>query len=260
MVRGLEIFKAHFKGHEDKFILIGGTATGVVLDGAGLEARTTKDLDIVLIVEALDAAFATTFWAFIEAGGYQLRQEGEEGKPRFYRFQKPTDERYPIMLELFSRTPEGLKLAEGSHLTPIPVDESVSSLSAILLDDNYYDFITGGRHLVDDLPILQEDRLIPLKAKAWLDLKARRVEDGSVDARDIRKHMGDIVRLSQLFGATTTIRLSDAIAADVSRFLTELHAEGALDLRSYGTGASLTEVLQRIATAYQLDWAPESKA
>lgn len=260
MVRGLEIFKAHFKGHEDKFILIGGTATGIVLDGAGLEARTTKDLDIVLIVEALDAGFATTFWTFIEAGGYQLRQVGEQGKPRLYRFEKPTDERYPAMLELFSRTPEGLKLAEGSHLTPLPIDEAVASLSAILLDDDYYTFIIQGRHLVDGLSMLQEDRLIPLKAKAWLDLKARRAEGGSADAKHIQKHLGDIARLTQLFGATTTVQLPAAISADVTRFLTQLQKEGPFDLRGYGVRASFPEVLHRIATAYQLDWTPEGKA
>ena len=44
------------------------------------------------------------------------------------------------MIELFSRTPEGLELAEGSHLTPLPIEEAAASLSAILLDENYYAF------------------------------------------------------------------------------------------------------------------------
>jgi hypothetical protein len=42
------------------------------------------------------------------------------------------------MLELFSRTPDALHLSDEAHLTPIPVDEGQSSLSAILLDDGYY--------------------------------------------------------------------------------------------------------------------------
>ena len=34
------------------------------------------------------------------------------------------------MLELFCRAPEGVNLAEGSHLTPIPIDEAAATLSA----------------------------------------------------------------------------------------------------------------------------------
>jgi hypothetical protein len=39
------------------------------------------------------------------------------------------------MLELFCRAPEGITIAEGSHLTPIPIDEAAASLSANLLED-----------------------------------------------------------------------------------------------------------------------------
>ena len=49
------------------------------------------------------------------------------------------------MVELFARAPAGLQPAEGSQLTPIPLDEAVSSLSAILLDDTYYALIIAGR-------------------------------------------------------------------------------------------------------------------
>jgi hypothetical protein len=47
------------------------------------------------------------------------------------------------MLELFSRLPDALDHAEGSELTPVPVDDEVSSLSAILMDDDYYAFCDG---------------------------------------------------------------------------------------------------------------------
>jgi hypothetical protein len=40
------------------------------------------------------------------------------------------------MLELFSRQPDVLQVADGSHLTPLPVEEDASSLSAILLDND----------------------------------------------------------------------------------------------------------------------------
>ncbi|MBV8036369.1 hypothetical protein [Roseateles sp.] len=122
-------------------MLIGGTAASMAMEEAGLPFRATKDLDIVLHVEALTPEFGEAFWKFVEAGGYEIRQASDTGKPVFYRFQKPADERYPVMVELFARAPDGLKPAEGSQLTPIPLDEAVSSLSAILLEETYYAFI-----------------------------------------------------------------------------------------------------------------------
>jgi hypothetical protein len=70
------------------------------------------------------------------AGGYEV-QEKSTGEKQFYRFQKPTNADYPFMLELFSRQPDVLQVADGSHLTPLPVEEDASSLSAILLDNDY---------------------------------------------------------------------------------------------------------------------------
>jgi hypothetical protein len=94
MVRGLDTFAAFFAGDEERYALIGGVATQLVLEEAGLSARATKDLDIVLCVEVLDAAFGRKLWDFIEAGGYEVRQQGEE--PRcFYRFVRPADPAFP---------------------------------------------------------------------------------------------------------------------------------------------------------------------
>ncbi len=35
------------------------------------------------------------------------------------------------MLELFSRHPDVLQVADGSHLTPLPIEEDTSRLSTI---------------------------------------------------------------------------------------------------------------------------------
>ena len=68
MVRGLSIFQAWFKGFEDQYVLIGGTAALISMTEAGLPFRGTKDLDIVLHVEALTPAFGQKFWAFVQPG------------------------------------------------------------------------------------------------------------------------------------------------------------------------------------------------
>ena len=114
MVKGLDIFRMHFRDYADRYVLIGGTACDIAMTGSGLLFRSTKDLDIVLCVEALDAAFVQAFWAFVRAGGYQV-QERSSGQKQFYRFQKPMTEDYPFMLELFSRQPDVLQIVEGSR-------------------------------------------------------------------------------------------------------------------------------------------------
>jgi len=193
------------------------------------------------------------FWSFVEAGGYEIRQAIDTGKPVFYRFQKPADERFPHMLELFCRVPAGINLAEGSHLTPIPIEEAAASLSAILLDDAYYDFILAGRKEVDGLPRVGEDRLIPLKASAWLDLGERQAKGEPVDSKNIRKHANDVLRLSQLLAPDVRIAIAPRIAQDLNRFLDGLEADRSIDPKSIRINGSVAQMVERIAQAYGLN-------
>jgi hypothetical protein len=252
MVKGLAVFREYFAGHADQFVLIGGTAATLAMEAAGLEFRATKDLDIVLHIEALSPEFGGVFWRFIEAGRYEIRQASSTGKPILYRFQKPLDESFPVMLELFCRAPEGIYLAEGAHLTPIPIDDAIASLSAILVDDVYYEFILAGRKEVDGLPMVGEDRLIPLKARAWLDLTERHARGEHVDAKDIRKHANDALRLSRLLTPDTRIRVDARIAVDLVRFFDGIEADRSIDPKALMLGASVAAVLDRIAQAYNL--------
>jgi hypothetical protein len=252
MVKGLKIFQEHFVGHTNQFVLIGGTAATLAMSDAGLDFRGTKDLDIVLHLEALTPAFGEAFWAFVEKGGYELKQASDTGKAVLYRFLKPADPSFPAMLELFCRSPGGIHLPEGATITPIPFDEAVSSLSAILLDEQYYQFIINGRREKDGLPWVGEDRLIPLKASAWLDLSARRAAGESVDAKNIRKHANDVIRLSQLLAPDTRVPLPPTVRVDLHRFLNALEADGSYDPKPLGINISLHEVVQRVALAYAL--------
>lgn len=254
MVRGLDLFQDWFAAFADQYVLIGGTAASLTMEDAGLAFRATKDLDVVLHVEALTPAFGEAFWKFVEAAGYEIRQASDTGKPIFYRFQKPADDRYPAMVELFARVPDGLQPAEGSRLTPIPLDEAVSSLSAILLDEAYYAFILAGRREVNGLPWVGEDRLIPLKAIAWLELSERKAQGAKVDAKDVRKHLNDVLRLSQLLAPATRIPLDGKIGNDMRRFLTAIATDTSIDPKALQLGdVTVTELVARIAQAYELD-------
>lgn len=57
MVRGLDLFRERFRDFPDSYVLIGGTACSLAMEKVGLAFRSTKDLDIVLCVEALTTEF-----------------------------------------------------------------------------------------------------------------------------------------------------------------------------------------------------------
>ncbi len=248
MVRGLELFRDHFAAYVDRYVLIGGVAASLVMEDAGLDFRATKDLDVVLVVEMLDATFVERIWKFVEDGQYEIKQVTDE-KSKRYRFAKPTNASFPYMLELFSRQPDGVELGGGAKLTPLPVDEAVSSLSAILMDDEAYAFLLEGRIEIDGLSLIGADRLIPLKAIAWLDLRAREEQGEKIDAKDIRKHLNDVFRLSQLLAGEATIALPTGMAEQFKSFLAHAKREE-LDLMALKIPATQTEVLARLESAY----------
>lgn len=70
MVRGITNFKKRFQGYEEQYVIIGGTACDLIMENEELPFRATKDIDLVLIVEALTAEFGETFWEFIKEAEY----------------------------------------------------------------------------------------------------------------------------------------------------------------------------------------------
>jgi hypothetical protein len=251
MVTGLDVFREHFRDYGDRYLLIGGTACDLLMSAAGVAFRVTKDLDIVLCAEALDARFVQAFWSFVREGAYEV-QEKSTGQKQFYRFQKPKTAGYPFMLELFSRVPDALEVAPGSHLTPLPMEEEVSSLSAILMDDDYYAFIRSGRTERDGLPVVGAEYLIPLKVRAWVDLTRRKASGESVDSRSIKKHKNDVFRLYQIIDPDLDPAAPDKVKNDLRAFIAGM-ADEDVDLKALGvrTG-TLDDILKSLQSFYGL--------
>ena len=253
MVRGLERFRDAFASHAHQYALIGGTACDLLLEQVDLPFRATKDLDIVLMSEMLDTSFAGTFWEFVRAGRYAVA-ESTDGTPRFYRFCDPRDTDFPSMMELFSTRPEQLPTVPGLRLTPIPFDRVVSSLSAILLDETYYAFLKAGVRAIDGISVVGPEHLVPLKARAWLDLKEREAAGDRIDGKDIRKHRNDVFRLYQIIDPAPLRETPPVVAADMGRFLTEIRGE-AIDLMNLGIARiSFDEVLAELGRVYSVGW------
>ena len=216
MVIGLKAFAAAFAGLEDRYVLIGGAAAHLRFRSVGLEFRTTRDLDLVLTIDALGTDFPNRFWAFIEDGDYEIRQR-TDGSPIKYRFMKPSRAGFPHMIELFADA--SFASDPAAEITPVPIDGEHSNLSAILLDEAYREVTARHRSVVEGVSCLTARGLILLKASAWLDLTARREAGERIDSRDIKKHRNDGFRLAQLLDETDSPSVPPGPLEDLRLFL-----------------------------------------
>ena len=105
------------------------------------------------------------------------------------------------MIEIFSRNPDFIILEDDAVLTSLLIDDEISSLSAILLNEAYYELLKTGQKMVDGIPVLSPTCLIPFKVKAWLDLKECKLNGDQVDSKNIKKHKNDVFRLALLITA-----------------------------------------------------------
>lgn len=252
MVRGIGKFKEWFKDYSEQYVIIGGTACDLLMSEEGLDFRATKDFDLVLIVEAIDKNFGYRFWEFVITAGYEHCNKSV-GKPEFYRFYKPRSKEYPIMIELFSRRLSSIELPENAILSPIPLEEDLSSLSAILLDDDYYEFMKHGRIKIDGVTVLEPEYLIPFKAKAWLDLSEKKARGERVDSKNIRKHKNDVFRLTEALSKHTTPPeyLPEKIKIDMQAFVKAMCSEE-ITLKELGIREKTKEeILKELQALYK---------
>jgi hypothetical protein len=217
-VNGMDTFIEHFKDHREAFVLIGGSACDLWFAEQNLSFRATKDLDVVLVLEKLNAEFIDRFREFITNGGYEVKTRNDSGPPVLYRFAKPDQLGFPYMIELFCRELPGLELVPEQHIIPVRID-GTQSLSAILLHDTYYQFLLG--HCGESRGIMSANGmvLLPLKARAWRDLTARKEAGEEVKEQDIKKHRNDVFLLAATLPGDPGAPLPDEIADDVTDFL-----------------------------------------
>ncbi len=130
----------------------------------GLEFRATKDLDIVLCIEALDTEFAKAFWRFVTAGGYLDRGQGDASK-QYYRFQHPSIEVLPLDDDRVVHAPAGPLWTPGrlDHenqciSTPALSPSKVLSSGGVLCytDPYFAAIILGTEETVARVPMYQE--------------------------------------------------------------------------------------------------------
>lgn len=222
-VKGLVKFKEYFADFKENYIIIGGTACSIILRDADMRPRVTKDIDMILVVEQMTPDFGRQFWRFIRDGDYitreRKRDKGKDPAPELFRFSQPKNEGFPYQIELLSKHPDILGVPTDFHLTPIPIGEDVSSLSAILMDEEFYHFTLAHSVTEDTLHVADTIGLMCLKMKAYLNLSS---QEPPAHSSDIRKHMSDVFKLTVSGNIVEPVALSKDMKRDVASFVKKM--------------------------------------
>ena len=248
MVRGIESFRTKFMDYADCYTVIGGAACDILMSEEDLSFRATKDIDMILLLEDRYQEFAKVFWEYIKEGGYRCGWRNSKDV-HFYRFTDPMPG-YPVQIELFSRLPD-YHLSVESGIIPIHIDDDVSSLSAILLNDDFYNFMMQGRRTVDGISVLDASYLIPFKMYAWIDLSDRKARGEHVNEKDLKKHKYDVFRLLEIITAGESIEVSGMVKESIGIFLDRIQEEE-LSLAQIGLSISKEHGIQQIQNLYKL--------
>ena len=196
-MEGLEKFREAFAEFPDNYVVIGGTACDIAMTGTVVRPRATHDIDMIVIAENITETFGERLWQFVREAGYRPEKrkhiEGESTKYELYRF---LDGKvgYPEMIELLSRHPNVLGEPKGFVIEPLPLGDDTSSMSAIIMDDDFYHFAIEHSRLTDGIRHADPVALVALKAKAYLNLVADKQNGKHVNSKDIRKHRSDVLK------------------------------------------------------------------
>jgi hypothetical protein len=202
----LKHFRDAMEQFQDQYILIGGNACALLFEAQGAVFRPTEDLDIILVIEKWSKEFAIALWDYFVEGEYESKKFNQQDQKsgNVYRFVLPVESDQsnirPKQVELFSRLPDDVDLFEGAHLSPITSENGVSNFSAILVDDDFYNYILESVIQVEGVQTVSAICLTVLKARAWLgnrDLLAQGILPVKREG-DVHKHALDICRLLEI--------------------------------------------------------------
>lgn len=224
---GLTKFREAFAEYSDNYVIIGGTACSIVMERTSVRPRATHDIDMIVVVEKMTPEFGARFWNFVKEAGYrpERRRQDENDSPKYemYRF---LDGKvgYPEMIELLSRRSDVFAVPEGVNIEPIPVGDDVSSLSAIIMDDDYYNFTVQHSVLTDGIRHADPAALVALKTRAYLNLLADKKDGKHVNTRDIKKHRSDVLK-NIVIMLDESVTAPSAVVACVHEFSASIRSE-----------------------------------
>jgi len=211
---GLSHFEQYFKNFRDSYVVVGGFATLMLLDkqleGHG---KVTQDIDLVLLTTS-SIEMAQKIKAYVREGEYSI-QKGEKDNFSYYRFLNPKITNFAKEIELFSIKDYSIILDEGQRIIPIDPEEGLYSLSAIMLDSEYFEMIKNNIDHSNQVPCTNSLATIMLKISAFYDLKSRGDDKW-------KKHRRDIIKLVLLLTGEENLTLNGRMVNDVEFFMKHL--------------------------------------
>lgn len=254
MVHGLAHFTERLSSYKDHYVLVGGVAADLLMANIGGEFRPTKDLDIVVFMRP-DAAFLGALLVYIKEGEYENKAKAS-GEAQYYRFNKPKKSEFPKQIELFSKKPEDLKLFEDQHIIPLQDTSAEQQFSGILLEDEYYDLIKNNSKDGEHCKYIGAEAQIPLKARAFIEIRERKAKGIDVNERDIKKHRNDILQLSQALTTGQNLALTGLPLTHLNTYLYEVSKlQNDDDLKKYceeNNLGSVAEIIEAVKAYYQI--------
>ena len=221
IVSGIQQFERAFSAFSDSFIVIGGSACRAVLSDGPIQPRRTRDIDMVLVLENVGNNFISAFWKFIKDGGYKFASRKNakgEVKYVFYSFVAGT-EGYPSQIEILSKPVGGIGQPADYHIEYIETDEDYSHLSSIILDPDYYAYLTTHYVMRDGIRYASPDSLICLKALAYMNLSAEKAAGKQVNSDDLKKHRRDVMMAVASLDPTDVYEVSAHIKEVLNSFV-----------------------------------------
>lgn len=155
------------------------------------------------------------------------------------------------MIELFSRKADDFELKFNNGLTPIHIEDSIISLSAILLNDVYYDFLLRSRRTIDGYSVIEIETVILFKIRAWLDMKEKLENGVHVDSKTVSKHKNDIFRLLTTVVPSRKVEIAAEIEKDINMFIGKIEKDRP-DLTNLGIKNSSVDQLIAILKSIYL--------
>lgn len=98
------------------------------------------------------------------------------------------------------------------------------------------------------MPWVDAEHLIPLKARACLDLSRRKEAGETVDSKATKKHKNDVFRLYQIITPLEAPPPAQ-VRQDITDFIAKVKGEG-VDLKALKVSGDLADVLAGLGEAY----------
>ena len=106
-----------------------------------------------------------------------------------------------------------------------------------------------GRHIIDDICVLDTVYLIPFKMYAWINLSDRKERGEHVNEKDLRKHKYDVFRLLEIVPRNQMITTHGNVKESIRQFTERITAEP-INLSDADISIDLENALRVIRSIY----------